>query len=50
MHLKMLMMDNFIHADLHPGNVLVRMEAVTFHGPASDLADAIAMPQPAFPL
>ena len=22
----MLMMDNFIHADLHPGNVLVRME------------------------
>jgi len=25
-YLKMLMMDNFIHADLHPGNVLVRME------------------------
>ena len=23
-YLKMLMMDNFIHADLHPGNVLVR--------------------------
>ena len=27
-YLKMLMMDNFIHADLHPGNVLVRMEEV----------------------
>ena len=26
-YLKMLMMDNFIHADLHPGNVLVRIDA-----------------------
>jgi aarF domain-containing kinase len=25
-YLKMVMIDNFIHADLHPGNVLVRME------------------------
>ena len=25
-YLKMLMWDNLIHADLHPGNVLIRME------------------------
>lgn len=31
-YLKMLMVDNFIHADLHPGNVLVRMEEVGFWG------------------
>lgn len=27
-YLKMVMLDNFVHADLHPGNVLVRMEEV----------------------
>ena len=26
--LKMLISDNFIHADLHPGNVLIRFEAI----------------------
>ena len=27
-YIKMVMLDNFVHADLHPGNVLVRMEEV----------------------
>ena len=27
-YLKMLIWDNFVHADLHPGNVLVRMEDI----------------------
>ena len=26
-YLKMLLKDNFIHADLHPGNILVRLGA-----------------------
>lgn len=26
-YLKMLLKDNFVHADLHPGNILVRLEA-----------------------
>jgi len=29
-YLKMVMLDNFVHADLHPGNVLVRMEEVGY--------------------
>ena len=29
-YLKMLIFDNFIHADLHPGNVLVRVEEVGY--------------------
>jgi len=27
MHLKMMLLDNFVHADLHPGNILVRKKA-----------------------
>ena len=30
-YLKMLLKDNFIHADLHPGNILVRCASLSRH-------------------
>ncbi|PSC73099.1 putative serine threonine-kinase abkC [Micractinium conductrix] len=36
-YLKMLLKDNFIHADLHPGNILVRLEEPVPGGLASRL-------------
>lgn len=41
-YLKMLLQDNFVHTDLHPGNILVRARApsrrVTAYGAASAVA------------
>ncbi|CAF2381967.1 unnamed protein product [Rotaria sp. Silwood2] len=38
-YLKMLFVDNFVHADLHPGNILVRLDEKLSHEPAIILID-----------
>jgi len=40
-YLKMLLRDNFIHADLHPGNILVRLEAPVEGGFVDRMCKAI---------
>lgn len=40
-YLKMLLRDNFIHADLHPGNILVRLEAPVEGGIVDRMCKAI---------
>lgn len=30
-YLKMLLADNFVHTDLHPGNIMVRIRGVSHH-------------------
>lgn len=32
-YLKMLLADNFVHTDLHPGNIMVRIRGVSPHLP-----------------
>lgn len=42
-YLKMLLKDNFIHADLHPGNILVRLEEPVPGGLASRLGGLLGV-------
>lgn len=34
-YLKMLLADNFVHTDLHPGNIMVRIRGVSHHQPVN---------------
>lgn len=42
-YLKMLLKDNFIHADMHPGNILVRLEAPTPGSWTAALANTLGL-------
>ena len=48
-YLKMLLHDNFVHTDLHPGNILVRGRQDT-DGQGPGVVDAGAMPHEKQPL
>uniref|UniRef100_A0A8D2NNH4 AarF domain containing kinase 2 n=1 Tax=Zosterops lateralis melanops TaxID=1220523 RepID=A0A8D2NNH4_ZOSLA len=50
MLLKMIFVDNFVHADLHPGNILVQGRALPERAAAVDVCDTLVLEvQPALP-